>query len=111
MIDASAGLALDVGGVVVGLAAGALLAMLFLAGLWETVSRLVRVERPWLLFGASLILRLALVLGVFYLLLADGNWQRGLAALAAFAVVRTLITWRVRRRAGSRRTMSQGSLS
>lgn len=84
---------------------GALLAALYLVGLWLTVQHLPTSPHPTVWFLASLILRTLLVLSVFYFLLGDfftpvpGNhrWQQGLAALAGFALCRAVALAWVRR--------------
>jgi len=75
--------------------AGALLGAFFFIGLWWTVNRLTAVSRPYLLATASFLVRTAVILAGFYLLLA-GGWQQLTAALAGFLAARTLVTYRVR---------------
>ena len=56
-----------------------------------TVDRLVRARQPmiWLLGGAGV--RIALVLPLFYIVMA-GQWQRMLVCLAGFVAVRAFAT-------------------
>jgi F1F0 ATPase subunit 2 len=75
---------------------GALLGGLYLAALWLTVRRLTRVRRPALWLLGSTLLRLGLLLAGFWYILGDGHWQRLLAALAGFIVVRALTLGQVR---------------
>lgn len=79
--------------------AGAGLGAVYVLALWGAVSDLVRARRPalWLVGGA--LLRLGVVLGAFYLVM-DGSWQRLVACLAGFLVVRVAAT----RWAGAGRT-------
>jgi F1F0 ATPase subunit 2 len=102
---------LDAAAIVVGMIVGATLALVFFVGLWGTVSHLTRARRPLLLLSIGLALRLALVLGVFYLLVRDGHWQRGLAALIGFVLVRAVVMRRVRRQVAAARSASQGRSS
>jgi len=83
---------------------GALLAVLYLGALWLTLQHLPTSQHPALWFLTSLILRTALILSAFYLLLGDffaalpddARWQQGLAALAGFISVRAWVLFRVR---------------
>lgn len=70
-----------------GLAAGAL----YLAVLWLSVQRLATSRHPVLGLLAGMGLRLALLLGAFYVVMG-GDWQRLLASLAGFLMMRVLVT-------------------
>ncbi len=76
---------------------GAALAGGYLFILWLTVERIRQHPQPvrWLM--TSLILRMVLLLGSFYLIMGDGHWERVLAALAGFALVRMLTVGNVNR--------------
>lgn len=67
--------------------AGLLLGTFFFSGLWWTAQRLATVKYPVLLALASFLVRTAVVLGGFYLLIS-GGLPRLAAALAGFVVVR-----------------------
>ena len=71
--------------------AGVVLGIFFFGGLWWTVRRTLSTRNPALLFGGSLILRLAVTISGFYLV-ADGDWQRAIACLAGFLLARWLVT-------------------
>lgn len=89
--------------ITISLFAGALAGLFFFGGLWWTVQRLPRAKAPALLALASLVLRVAVVLGVFYLLLAafpGEGWPRLAAGLAGFILVRLLLTSRLRPQIG-----------
>jgi F1F0 ATPase subunit 2 len=62
---------------------------LYFGGLWLTVSRISRSERPRLLFFASFAMRLGTVLTSFYVLL-DQGWIVLIAAMAGFLIARHL---------------------
>ncbi|MEJ2577104.1 MAG: ATP synthase subunit I [Gammaproteobacteria bacterium] len=83
------------------LVGGGLLGLVFFWGLWTTVDRLTDRRRPTLWVLGSLLLRFAVILGAFYLLVQHGRWHHVLVAAVAFALVRW---WLVRhlatRRAG-----------
>lgn len=70
--------------------AGAGLGLLFFGGLWWTVRRLPGSDRPGLLLGGSFLLRTALVVGGFWLVMG-ASWQRAAACLLGFLLARTLL--------------------
>ena len=70
--------------------AGVALGAFFFGGLWWTVRRTLSTRNPALWFAGSLILRLAVTIGGFYLV-ADGNWQRAIACLVGFLLARWLV--------------------
>ena len=77
-------------------ALGALLAALYLISLWFTVRGIRRGRHPALWLLTSLILRMGLLVIVFYFIVGDGQWERLLAALAGFITLRTITLRRVR---------------
>jgi F1F0 ATPase subunit 2 len=77
--------------VVVGLALG----FMYFGGLWFTVQRLPQSRRPALLSLVSLIIRLSFTLAGFYLVMA-GRWERLLACLAGFLLMRFVLVRRWR---------------
>lgn len=77
------------------LAAGLLLGVVFFGGLWWTIRKGLRSPRPVLLFLASAVLRMGVVISGFYLV-ANGRWQRLLACLAGFIIARLAVTWLTR---------------
>lgn len=64
---------------------------IYFGTLWLTVKRLVNHRRPALLLILSLLLRMALILSCFYLILNGGHWDRLLAALLGFIALRILL--------------------
>ncbi|MDI9570999.1 MAG: ATP synthase subunit I [Pseudomonadota bacterium] len=77
--------------ILIPLAAGGLIGFLYFLGLWRTVRRLPFAPRPWRLLAGSYLLRLVFALGGFYLLM-DGSWERPVAAVAGFVIVRSAMT-------------------
>lgn len=73
-----------------GLAGGALGAIFF-GGLWWTVRKSLSASQPALWVFASLLLRMGLTMGGFYVV-SGGGWQRLLACLAGFIVARQIVT-------------------
>lgn len=81
--------------IVLSLAAGLGLGLVYFGGLWLTVRGVATTRRPVLLFAASFIVRTALVVAGMYLVM-DGSWQRMLACLAGFIIVRQVMVSRLR---------------
>jgi F1F0 ATPase subunit 2 len=77
------------------LVGGMILGSIYLGGLFLTVRRLNDVSQPAMLMLGSYALRLAILLGGFYFIM-DGRWERLVAALAGFIIVRTVIIRTVR---------------
>jgi F1F0 ATPase subunit 2 len=82
---------IDQVGIGLALLAGALLGGVFFAGLWWTVRQLGSSRHVALLFLGSMLVRTSLVIVGFYFILGD-SWQRLLAGLLGFIVVRLLVT-------------------
>lgn len=72
------------------LLAGLLLGALFFGGLWWTVLKGVSARQPALWFGASLLLRTALVLAGFYFV-SGADWKRLLLCLLGFIAARFIV--------------------
>lgn len=66
---------------------GALAGTAYLGALWLTVARLNRMRRPLLVFGASAVMRIAIILGVFGWVASLG-WDKLFAALGGFVLLR-----------------------
>jgi F1F0 ATPase subunit 2 len=71
-----------VGGLAVGL--------FFFYGLWWTVKRVPRSNRPLLLIFSSLIFRIMVSLTALYFI-CDADWLKYMAALAAIFIVRLIV--------------------
>jgi F1F0 ATPase subunit 2 len=70
---------------------GTLLGVFYFGTLWLVVRRLDRLARPAVWLGVTGILRLAVVLGLFALLVG-ARWERLVVALAGFLAVRVVLT-------------------
>ncbi|MCW8808653.1 MAG: hypothetical protein OQK79_11125 [Rhodanobacter sp.] len=70
--------------------AGLPLGAIFFGGLWWTIRRLATSRRPALWLLASLLLRMSILLGGFYLVGRE-DWQRFLACMAGVLVARFLV--------------------
>jgi F1F0 ATPase subunit 2 len=71
--------------------AGLALGLLYFGGLWLTVRRITWTAKPALLMLGSFVVRLLVTLCGFYLVM-DDSWERLLACLAGFLVVRVVLT-------------------
>ncbi|WP_372882118.1 ATP synthase subunit I [Psychromonas sp.] len=69
---------------------GLLLGIFFFAGLWWTVRRGAKSERPVIWFFASFILRTTLTLSALYWI-SDGQWLRLVVCLLGFTVARIVV--------------------
>lgn len=85
----------DVSSLVVASVAGLLLGTVFYGGLWLTVRRGVSSGQPALWFFGSLLLRLGIALGGFYVV-SGGHWHRLLVCLMGFVMARLVVTWLIR---------------
>lgn len=63
----------------------------YLRVLWLSVQRLAHARRPVIGLLTGMGMRLAVLLGAFYVIMS-GDWQRLLACLAGFLVVRIAVT-------------------
>ena len=72
------------------LVAGGGLGFIFFGGLWYTVRRGLTARQPALWFLASLLVRMSLVLGGFYLV-GHSDWRRLAACLAGFVIARFIV--------------------
>ncbi len=74
---------------------GAALGAFYFYGLWWTVRRL-NTGHAAILLPVSFLVRVAVVIGGFYLVM-DGRWQSLLAALTGFIAARVIIVSRLRK--------------
>lgn len=81
-------------------AAGMALGAFFSLHLWSSVKRLTGPEGITLSSVGGFILRMVVVTSGFYLVM-DGRWERLLAALAGFVVVRGVMVRRLGRKPGT----------
>jgi F1F0 ATPase subunit 2 len=72
-------------------AAGVVLGAFYFGTLWLVVRRLDRAAWPAVWLGATGIVRLAVVIGLFALLVGP-RWERLLAALVGFLAARVVLT-------------------
>ena len=71
------------------LAGGIILGLMYFGGLWWTIQQSGRQDQTLLLFAGSFIIRLALVIGGFYLI-SGGQVDRLAVALVGFIIARQI---------------------
>ncbi len=74
---------------------GILLGAFFFGGLWWTVQKMTGSGNPYLITTASFVIRVAVVMAVFYLLVRT-DWTYLLAALIGFLTARTYLAYRLK---------------
>ena len=74
---------------------GAALGVIFFGGLWWTIQKAVGSRSPALWFMGSLLVRMSVAVGGFYLIGRD-HWQRMLMCLLGFVIARLVVTWMTR---------------
>ena len=84
-----------IGMLVLMFAAGMALGACYFVGLWQTLKRLPQTKGRGRLLLVSLVVRLSVLLAIFYFLLQDGRWERLAAALIGFVVMRKILTARL----------------
>lgn len=70
--------------------AGLVLGLFYFGGLWLTVRKISGSGNPGILILGSFVVRLLVTLGGMYLVMA-GDWQRLLACLSGFLLLRMLL--------------------
>lgn len=91
LLAADAGLSIASAALLFGL--GMLLAGVYFAGLWWTVRTIAHVRHPWLLYVGSTAIRLVVLMGVLFGLMA-GDWRRGVLCLTGFVIGRLVVVYR-----------------
>jgi F1F0 ATPase subunit 2 len=76
-------------------AAGLVLGLFYFGGLWWTVNRVATAGQPGLLMLVSMLLRSAVVLAGFWLVMG-GQIDRLIACMVGFFVMRTILVRRLR---------------
>ena len=70
-----------------------LLGASYFIGLWWTVRQLPSAKSPARLLLGSLILRMAVVMAGFYLIMGTGHWERLAVAMLGFIIIRKILTY------------------
>ncbi|WP_185958340.1 ATP synthase subunit I [Fodinibius sediminis] len=71
----------------IALTSGMALGFFYFGGLWLTIRKVTKQGYPPLLVLISFLIRMALVMGVFYVLLTQ-HWAYMITALASFLIIR-----------------------
>jgi F1F0 ATPase subunit 2 len=75
--------------------AGLALGAFYFIALWQTVQRVPSTASPARLMLGSFILRMAVVMAGFYLIINGGHWERLAAAMLGFIIIRKILTYRL----------------
>jgi F1F0 ATPase subunit 2 len=81
---------------IVAFAAGLALGAFYFTALWRTVRKLPEAQSPAGVMLGSFILRMAVVMAGFYLIMTGGHWERLAAAMIGFLIIRKILTYRLR---------------
>jgi F1F0 ATPase subunit 2 len=75
---------------------GGILGVFYFGALWFTVRRIPHARHPGLLTLGSFLIRLAVTLAGFYLVVWGGHWERLLSCLLGFVLARVVLVSRWR---------------
>lgn len=75
--------------------AGLALGAFYFTALWHTVRQLPSTKSPARLMIGSFLIRTAVVLAGFYLIMGTTHWERLAAAMLGFIIVRKILTYRL----------------
>ena len=75
--------------------AGLALGAFYFIALWRTVRQLPIAKSPARLMLTSLIIRMAVIMAGFYLVIGTGHWERLASAMLGFIIVRKVLTYRL----------------
>jgi F1F0 ATPase subunit 2 len=73
--------------------AGLALGAFYFTALWRTVRQLSIANSPARLMLGSFIIRMAVVMAGFYLIMGSGHWERLAAAMLGFIIVRKILIY------------------
>jgi F1F0 ATPase subunit 2 len=74
-------------------AAGLALGAFYFIAIWQTVRRLPSEKSPARLMLMSFVLRMAVLLAGFYLIMGGEHWERLAAAMLGFIIIRKILTY------------------
>jgi F1F0 ATPase subunit 2 len=80
---------------IVAFAAGLALGAFYFTALWRTVRQLPKAHSPARLMLGSFIIRMAVVMAGFYLVMGGEHWERLAMALIGFILMRMILTRRL----------------
>jgi len=81
--------------IIASFAAGLALGAFYFMALWQTLQRLQSAKSQVSLMLTSFILRMAVVMAGFYLVMGEGHWERLAAAMLGFIIIRKILTYRL----------------
>ncbi|KUG22082.1 sodium-transporting atpase subunit r [hydrocarbon metagenome] len=77
---------------IVAFAAGLALGAFYFIALWHTLQRLPAAHSPARLMLVSFVLRMAVVMVGFYSIMGGEHWERLVAAMLGFIIIRKILT-------------------
>ena len=80
--------------IVFAFAVGIALGAFFSLNLWSSVQRMTDDKTPWYILYGSFMLRISVVLLGFYIVM-DAHWERMIAAMAGFVLMREILVRRL----------------
>jgi F1F0 ATPase subunit 2 len=75
--------------------AGLALGAFYFIALWRTVQRLPITKNSARLMLTSFIIRMAVIMAGFYLVMGKGHWENLAAAMLGFIIARKILTYRL----------------
>jgi len=75
--------------------AGLALGAFYFLALWRTVQFLPKTKNQIRLMLGSFVIRMAVVMTGFYLVMGEGHWERLAAAMLGFILIRKILTYRL----------------
>ena len=76
-------------------AAGLALGAFYFIALWQSLQRLPVTNSPARLMLVSFVLRMAVVMAGFYLVMGGAHWERLVSAMLGFIIIRKILTYRL----------------
>jgi F1F0 ATPase subunit 2 len=76
--------------------AGLALGVFFSLNLWSSVKKMTDIQTPWHILFMNFVLRMGVVTAGFYIVM-NGHWERMMAALAGFVLMREILVRRLGR--------------
>lgn len=73
--------------------AGLILGAFYFTALWYTVRQMSSVKSPARLMIGSFVIRMAIILSGFYLIMGVGHWERLAVAMLGFIIIRKILTY------------------
>jgi F1F0 ATPase subunit 2 len=90
---------IDIPHLILAFLAGLALGVFFSLNLWSSVKKMTDEQTPWHVLFMNFVLRIGVVGAGFYIVM-DGHWERMMAALAGFVLMREILVRKLGRSPG-----------